>query len=153
MEIISSISKQNKDITKITNDIREIQKTINTFTNTVQRADAVAEDKVYTAANGPNREAAMLDAYRHLSALRTNFEGLIEVDKLRNKHVISRLRLIKKLLELVVIILIVLVVIWNKLKLKIIILLLLFENYNNCFIYIYIYIRIYISTIIDYLVS
>lgn len=79
MEIISSISKQNKDISKITNDIREIQKTINIFTNTVQRADAVAEDKVYSAANGPNRDAAMLDAYRHLTALRNNFEGLVSI--------------------------------------------------------------------------
>lgn len=79
LDIIHSISKQDKDIKRITTDIREIQKTINVFTNTVQRADAVAEDKVYSAANGINRDAAMIESYRHLTTLRAKFEALIGV--------------------------------------------------------------------------
>ncbi len=79
LEIITNISKQNKDVTKITNDIREIQKTINTFTNTVQRADAIAEDKVYSAANGPGRDTAMVESYRLLSNVRARFEDLIAI--------------------------------------------------------------------------
>ena len=79
LDIINSISKQDKDIKRITTDIREIQKTINVFTNTVQRADAVAEDKVYSAANSANRDAAMVDSYRHLTTLRSKFESLVGV--------------------------------------------------------------------------
>lgn len=48
MDIIASIAKQNKDISKITADIRDVQKTINMNTNILARADAVAEDKIYT---------------------------------------------------------------------------------------------------------
>lgn len=47
MDIIASIGKQNKDIAKITSDIRDIQKTINNSTLTLQRADAVAEELIY----------------------------------------------------------------------------------------------------------
>jgi len=47
MDIISSIGKQNRDIDKITNDIRDIQKTINQSTLSLQRADAVAEELIY----------------------------------------------------------------------------------------------------------
>ena len=48
MDIIASIGKQNKDIAKITGDIRDIQKTINNSTLTLQRADAVAEELIYS---------------------------------------------------------------------------------------------------------
>lgn len=47
MDIIASIGKQNKEIDKIVQDIREVQKSINSITNTLQRADAIAEEKIY----------------------------------------------------------------------------------------------------------
>lgn len=78
MEIIASISKQNKDIAKITNDIRDIQKTINSTSNTLQRADAVTEEKVYTVANASgSKDPAVVEAYRQLIQLRLKFENLI----------------------------------------------------------------------------
>ena len=46
MDIIQSISKQNVDIEKIINDIRDIQKTINTSTLALERADAIAEELI-----------------------------------------------------------------------------------------------------------
>lgn len=39
--------KQNKDIDKITADIRDIQKTINLNSSTLQRADAVTEELIF----------------------------------------------------------------------------------------------------------
>eukprot|EP00604_Paraphysomonas_vestita_P002510 CAMPEP_0174818332 /NCGR_PEP_ID=MMETSP1107-20130205/990_1 /TAXON_ID=36770 /ORGANISM="Paraphysomonas vestita, Strain GFlagA" /LENGTH=616 /DNA_ID=CAMNT_0016030025 /DNA_START=209 /DNA_END=2055 /DNA_ORIENTATION=+ len=78
MDIIASIAKQNKDINKITADIRDVQKTINMNMNILSRADAVAEDKIYSAANSSTRTAGMVDAYRNLTSLRGNFELLID---------------------------------------------------------------------------
>ena len=40
-------AKQNKDIAKITSDIRDIQKSINFTSNTLSRADAVAEELIF----------------------------------------------------------------------------------------------------------
>lgn len=48
MDIIASIGKQNIEINKITSDIRDIQKSINSSTLTLQRADAVAEELIYS---------------------------------------------------------------------------------------------------------
>lgn len=77
MDIITSISKQNKDIVKITGDIRDVQKTINQSSNTLQRADAICEDTIYMAANSPNSTQAMIDSYRNLVKIRANFDNLI----------------------------------------------------------------------------
>jgi hypothetical protein len=79
MDIIASIGKQNKEITKITNDIRDIQKTINSSTSTLQRADAIAEEKIYAAATGATHDNAMVDAYRQLKNLRSKFEDLVGI--------------------------------------------------------------------------
>lgn len=77
MDIISSIAKQNKDIVKITGDIRDVQKTINQSSNTLQRADAICEDTIYMAANSPNSTQPMIDSYRNLVKIRANFDDLV----------------------------------------------------------------------------
>lgn len=76
MDITSQIVKQNKDIDKITNDIRDIQKTINLNSSTLQRADAIAEELIFAAASDKN-DSAMVDTYRRLKTLRAKFEELI----------------------------------------------------------------------------
>ena len=78
MDIITSIGKQNKDIAKITNDIRDIQKTINSTTTAMQRADAVTEDLVFTAANAPGSDPATVETYKRLRTMRSKFEALID---------------------------------------------------------------------------
>jgi glutaredoxin 2 len=47
MDITASLAKQNKEVDKITNDIRDLQKTINLNTNTLQRADAISEELIF----------------------------------------------------------------------------------------------------------
>lgn len=47
LDITMSISKQNKEIGKITGDIRDLQKTINQNSNTLHRADAIAEEMIF----------------------------------------------------------------------------------------------------------
>lgn len=78
MDIIASIGKQNVEINKITTDIRDVQKTINSTTSTLQRADAIAEDKIYGAATDTS-DTAMIEAYRQLRNLRAQFEELVTV--------------------------------------------------------------------------
>lgn len=77
MDIIAQITKQKKDIDKITDDIRTIQKTINSTQQAMQRADAVAEELVYSAANASGSDPATVETYRRLRALRAKFDDLI----------------------------------------------------------------------------
>ena len=51
MDIITSINKQNKEINKITIDIRNIQKLINSSTSSLSRADAITEDLIYSVSS------------------------------------------------------------------------------------------------------
>ena len=76
MDIIQSISKQNVDIDKITSDIREIQKTINTNTLALQRADVIAEELIYSAANKPRPDQVVVNTYRQLKNLRSKFDNM-----------------------------------------------------------------------------
>ena len=76
MDIIQSISKQNVDIEKITNDIRDIQKTINISTLALQRADAIAEELIYSAANKSKPDNVVVHSYRQLKNLRSKFDQL-----------------------------------------------------------------------------
>ena len=47
MDITNQIVKQNRDIDKITADIRDLQKTINLSSATLQRADAITEELIF----------------------------------------------------------------------------------------------------------
>jgi len=78
MDIISSITKQNKDIAKITQDIRDIQKTINMTSQTLSRSDTAAEDLIYAAANEKNCDKATVETYRGLTLLRSKFDDLMD---------------------------------------------------------------------------
>lgn len=95
LDIISSIAKQNKEIDKIVSDIRDIQKTINNnsryyhyhydhynyhnnYYSAVSRADAVAEELIFSAANAQSSDPATVDTYRRLRTLRTKFESLLQ---------------------------------------------------------------------------
>jgi methyl-accepting chemotaxis protein len=91
LDIITSLSKQNVEIEKITTDIHDIQKSINTTTSALQRADAVAEDLIYTAASTANADKAVVDTYRRLKNMRAKFEELIDtVTKIGQQEKMAR---------------------------------------------------------------
>ena len=77
MDIIAQVVKQNKEIEKIVSDIHNVQKDINQSNASLARADAIAEEKIFSAASSRNSDPAMTDAYRHLRKLRSNFESLV----------------------------------------------------------------------------
>jgi conjugal transfer/entry exclusion protein len=76
MDITASLAKQHKEVEKITNDIRDLQKTINLNSNTLQRTDAICEELIFKAASDRN-DPVMVDTYRRLKTLRAAFETLI----------------------------------------------------------------------------
>lgn len=79
LDIIASIAKQNKEISHITSDIRDIQKSINASTSALQRADAVTEERIYAAANSStgSSDPALVAMYRQLRMMRASFEELV----------------------------------------------------------------------------
>jgi hypothetical protein len=77
MDITASIAKQNKEIEKITSDIRDIQKTINQNSSTLHRSDAVTEELIFGSASDKN-DPVMIDTYRRLKLMRGHFEALIQ---------------------------------------------------------------------------
>jgi len=78
MDIIDRINKQSSTIEKITGDIRNIQKTINTTAATLSRSDAVAEEAIFAAANAPKSDVATVETYRGLTTLRAEFDKLVD---------------------------------------------------------------------------
>ena len=90
MDIIGSINKQNRDIDKITLDIRHIQKDINLNAATLSRSDGAAEELIYGEASKPKCDPAVVETYRGLTTLRANFDGLTETVTeigLQEKHI------------------------------------------------------------------
>eukprot|EP01039_Chlorochromonas_danica_P009336 gene9336-10304_t len=77
LDITTSIAKQNKEIAKITEDIRTIQKTINLQSHSLQRADGIAEEIIFQAANNSHQDITMIESYRRLKTLRSHFESLL----------------------------------------------------------------------------
>ena len=44
----------------------------------LQRADAIVEERVYSAANAANSDPSTVGLYRHLTSLRANFDDLLD---------------------------------------------------------------------------
>eukprot|EP00622_Pseudochattonella_farcimen_P006527 FR742347.1.p1 GENE.FR742347.1~~FR742347.1.p1 ORF type:complete len:251 (+),score=44.04 FR742347.1:27-755(+) len=79
MDIINSISKQKQEIDKIIDDVRQVQKDINSIGEKLQRAEVLADEKIFTSANRQKKDPAMVQSYRYLSDLRARFDDLIGV--------------------------------------------------------------------------
>lgn len=83
MEIIKQVHKQKAEISKIIDDIKSIQKQLNFASEKLKRSEAVAEDKLYSAASAavskdtPN--SPFVECYRKFAEVRELFEELIIV--------------------------------------------------------------------------
>ena len=79
MDIINSIAKQKAEIDKIIQDVRQVQKDINSIGERLQRAEVLAGEKIFVKANQAKKDPAMVQSYRYLSDLRAKFDDLIDV--------------------------------------------------------------------------
>ncbi|RLN47487.1 hypothetical protein BBJ29_000595 [Phytophthora kernoviae] len=82
MDIIKQVHKQKQDITKILDDIKGLQKQMNVASEKLKRTEAVAEDKLYTAASksktsNSGKSEAYVECYRKFAQVRELFEELI----------------------------------------------------------------------------
>lgn len=77
LDITQSILRQNEGIDKITADIMDVQKKINTTQSTLQRADTITEELVYRVAKDLD-DQDVLGIYRHLKNLRSTFDALVQ---------------------------------------------------------------------------
>lgn len=79
MDIISSIAKQKKEINKIISEIANVQKDINATGEKLHRAEALADEKIFSTAKleANKKDTAMVEAYRHFSDIRAKFDELV----------------------------------------------------------------------------
>lgn len=87
LEIIKQVHKQKAEIAKIIEDIRAVQKQLNSASETLKRSEAETEDKLYAAASraatatSSSRDAAspFIECYRKFADVRELFEELLAV--------------------------------------------------------------------------
>lgn len=83
MEIIKQVHKQKAEISKIIDDIKSIQKQLNFASEKLKRSEAVAEDKLYSAASAAvakeTQNSPFVECYRKFAEVRELFEELIIV--------------------------------------------------------------------------
>ncbi|XP_060107888.1 coiled-coil domain-containing protein 22 [Heteronotia binoei] len=75
LEIVSNISKQKEEITKILSDTKELQKEINSLTGKLDRTFAVTDELVFKDAK---RDESVRKAYKYLAALHESCSQLIQ---------------------------------------------------------------------------
>lgn len=76
MDIVKNLERQKVDIRKILADIRDVQKEINSVTETSQRSFAVADDLIFKSAQ-TTKDPAATQAYKNLVHMRDAFDTLI----------------------------------------------------------------------------
>lgn len=84
MDIIKQVHKQKQDIAKILGDINGLQKQLNVASEKLKRTEAVAEEKLYSAASkskltSSTKAEAYVECYRKFAQVRELFEELILV--------------------------------------------------------------------------
>ena len=77
MDIVRNLERQTVDIKKILADIRDVQKDINTVTETSHRSFALADDMIFRNAQ-TTKDPAAAKSYAKLVELRDKFDDLIK---------------------------------------------------------------------------
>ncbi|EQC31435.1 hypothetical protein SDRG_11034 [Saprolegnia diclina VS20] len=81
MDIIKQVHKQKADIAKILHDIRLVQKHINVSSEKLKRSEAIAEERLFHAANDASHKSdkrtQYVECYRLFTTIRELFDELI----------------------------------------------------------------------------
>ncbi|KDO33476.1 hypothetical protein SPRG_02284 [Saprolegnia parasitica CBS 223.65] len=81
MDIIKQVHKQKADIAKILQDIRRVQKHINVSSEKLKRSEAIAEERLFHAANDASHKSdkrtQYVECYRLFTTIRELFDELI----------------------------------------------------------------------------
>jgi hypothetical protein len=76
MDIVKNLDRQKVDIRKILADIRDVQREINSVTDTSKRSFALADDLIFKSAQ-VSKDPAATQAYKNLVQMRDSFDTLI----------------------------------------------------------------------------
>jgi len=75
LEIVKNVKKQKVDIDKILIDTRNLQKEINTVSDTLGRVFTVVDELVFADANA--KDTTAIQAYKHIAGIDKNFKKLV----------------------------------------------------------------------------
>lgn len=82
LEIVKNVKKQKVDMNKVLEETRQLQKEINSVSETLDRSFAVAEEMIYQDAKKENKESKgatmRKQAYKHLVAINENFKKYVK---------------------------------------------------------------------------
>ena len=78
VDIIKQVRKQDKEIGRVIDDIRELQREINTLSQKLKRTEAVTDDTVFRISDKKKSELSYVKAYRLLTEMRQHFGKLID---------------------------------------------------------------------------
>lgn len=78
MDIMKNLEKQKEEIRKILADVRQVQKDINTVSETSKRSFAVADEVVFQAAKKNTKDETTTKAYKYVVTLREGFVDLVK---------------------------------------------------------------------------
>ena len=79
LDIVASLDKQTNDTKKIISEIRSIQKLLKITQGAVDRADAVAEEMIFSSASADTGDKDKINTYKRLKKLRNLFTQSINI--------------------------------------------------------------------------
>ena len=79
LDIVTSLDKQTNDTKKIISEIRSIQKLLKITQGAVDRADAVAEEMIFSSASADTGDKDKINTYKRLKKLRNLFTQSINI--------------------------------------------------------------------------
>lgn len=85
LDIIKQVRKQKSEISRVIEDVHTVQKDINTLSERLKRAEAIADDLVFSSTERARNDPACVASYRLLTNLRQRFEDLIEIGRSTGK--------------------------------------------------------------------
>lgn len=78
VDIIKQVRKQDKEISRVIDDIRVLQREINALSQKLKRTEAVTDDTVFRITEKKKSESSYVTAYRLLTEMRQLFDQLID---------------------------------------------------------------------------
>ena len=85
LDIIKQVRKQKVEISRIINDIRQVNKETNSVAETLKRQEQVTDDHVYKAAskekksNNSGGDSAYVQSYKLLTRIRERFDDMVSI--------------------------------------------------------------------------
>eukprot|EP00823_Brevimastigomonas_motovehiculus_P006183 TRINITY_DN5007_c0_g1_i1.p1 TRINITY_DN5007_c0_g1~~TRINITY_DN5007_c0_g1_i1.p1 ORF type:complete len:678 (-),score=202.46 TRINITY_DN5007_c0_g1_i1:131-2080(-) len=78
MDIVRAVDKQKSEINRILEDVKQLQRDINTLTESTGRSFSIADETIYSAASD-KKDTTAAQVYKSVVEMRQYFENLIDI--------------------------------------------------------------------------